>query len=66
VARARWRRRFALSLALRLLARIVLFALAAFFACVSAPPRITRICHLCLGPLNSAALLDTDGRVGWQ
>jgi hypothetical protein len=34
-ARARWRRCFALSLALRLLARIILLDLAIFFTCGS-------------------------------
>jgi hypothetical protein len=40
VARARWRRCFALSLALRLLARIVLLDLAVFFISRSGPGAI--------------------------
>jgi hypothetical protein len=42
VARARWRRCFALSLALRLLARIVLLDLVVFVTCISAPLHIPR------------------------
>jgi hypothetical protein len=73
VARARWRRRFALSLALRLLARIALLVLAVFFTCGSDLPGIARFLerepsggeHQTHGE-SSRRASDEDGAAVWR
>src|SRR5262249_38316369 len=57
-ARARWRRCFDLSLAFRLLARIVLLDLAIFFTCGS---DLGWICALCSGRSTESHWLSADG-----